>query len=414
MIRNLLCFIGMVFLLVQGFGQVAVLYKANDKLPAFQNPFKRAKIPTMVTVDYQFHKGRCVLKTGKILEGNFRFNISAGNLISHYLDGKRSKMPILEFNDPQTRIRIKEIVTLALEGKDSQLPTHSTDSTFFIYSEEYSALLRLNFDNGIQIYDDLCFVDELNKNELVFWAVNHSVVSSPAAQTGTFSTSYDQLPPAWEFVDSLVYADLRRGETFYAKADQQFMKLKDWDDVSKSYRFDPYIRNLADTLRKFDSRDIYFGLLFSYLNDKLKLVPFFRNIEITLEDGRKLKGLGYVQPSCYTGYSYRGIVHYYDGRQFTFYKPYEIREVMFESKQYSPVYDNWFKFWVMAFKWEYNGTEYRVSEEVVPLNNFFNYSVFYKHRIYEKKKGESWKWISGPDDSGLINDYNNQRENETK
>jgi hypothetical protein len=240
------------------------------------------------------------------------------------------------------------------------------------------------------------------------------MISYPSMKTGTFSRSYDQQTPAWELVDSLVYADLRRGETFYTRVEDKIKKLKDWDDVANRFNIDQYMRSLADTLRKFDSRDIYFGLLFSYSKDKLKLVPFFRNIEITMDDGRKLTGLGYVQPSCYMGNSYRGIVHYYDGSRFTFFKPYDIREVMFENKQYIPVYDNWCKFWVMAFRWNYNGVEYRVSEEVVPLNNFYNFSAYYKHRIYEEKKGESWKWISGPDGSGLINDYNRQGDNVKK
>jgi hypothetical protein len=412
--RKLLSVFGFIFLLMPGFGQVAELHKANDKLPSFQNPFKRAKIPTMVTIDYQFHKGRCVLKTGKILEGNFRFDVSAKNVMNHYHSSKILKAPVIEFNDPENKIRPKDILTLTLEGKDSLLPTHSPDSTFFTYSQAYSQLLRLNFDNGIQTYDELYIVDELDKQKLVFWAVNTRLTSSPSNMTGSVSVSYDELPPAWEFVDSLVYADLRRGETFYAKVDDKILKLKDWDDVSKNFRIDPYIRNLADTLRKFESRDVFFGLVFSYSKEKLKQVPFFRNIEISLEDGRKVTGLGYVQPSCYMGYSYRGIVHYYDGKQFTFFKPGEIKKVIFENREYIPVYDNWYKFYLMAFRWIYNDTEFRVVEEVEPLNNFYNYSDYYKHRIYEKKKGDTWKWVSGPDGNGLINDYNKQSDKVTK
>jgi len=52
----------------------------------------------------------------------------------------------------------KEIEKLTLAGKDNSWPSSITDSTFFIYSDKHSQLLRLNYDDGIQIYDELLLV----------------------------------------------------------------------------------------------------------------------------------------------------------------------------------------------------------------------------------------------------------------
>jgi len=392
--------------------QKAILEKSCDKNQVGSSNTSNL-IQNLVTVDYQYHKGRCVLKNGDVLYGFFRFNPYKSDLFNgSFLVPEMLNFPFIELKGTsgiKTRqIYFSQIVSMAIYGKDS-LTNILADSTYFLYSKQNHTLLRHIYDDGLQIYDELYIIDELLNKDLNFWqeeiyteTYSTGPLTKPSMLIPVPNIKYKRTYFSRDCLDSLLFARLRTDSDYYIKWGNKILKLKKWEDLRKKVTLDPYIYNLADTLRKLESHDIYFGLLFSLSKDKLSLVPFFRPIEITLKTGVVLTGLGYVQPVNFEGFEYRGIVHFYNGKEFVFFKPTQIFNVLFESKEYIPIYDSWNKFYVMAYRWDFENKEYRIVKEITTNDNFFNFSYEYKYRIYQHKKDEKWTWLSG---QGIVNDF---------
>jgi hypothetical protein len=172
--KNLLLFILLsIICTLPGHSQSGPLTKS--KIPFYQQliPFHISKdsIPNMVTVDYQFHAGNCLLKSGKTIRGWFSFAPYAEKF-SFYFGTKLKRRNELYFksaeNSPPDSIPQDKISRLALAGKDSSVYT-SEDSTVFIYNDKEDALLRLRSEKPVPFYDDQLIVDELCNRHLTFW-----------------------------------------------------------------------------------------------------------------------------------------------------------------------------------------------------------------------------------------------------
>jgi len=353
-------------------GQTGYLYKSRIPFYVDLIPFRSHKdsIPNMVSVEYQYHAGICTLKNGKVLTGWFkfdhyepRFNFFKGTRLKRHDELlHKSNIDFL----PDT-VEYSSIQRLTMAGKDSSVFT-GTDSTLFMFSDKLDKLIRLRAEKPVKIFDDLLIVDELNHQHLAFWTESSHVQGgswSPVSgfgTPGTSSTSYSRAKPVWSWVDADVYRELRTTDEVYYSWQDKLIRIKSWDEAKEKFTIDPYILRVAEILKKNRPRDIAFAILYSMTTNKLTLLPFFHEAELTLADGRSVRGFGYVQPYRVNGFEKTGYLHFYDGENMKLYNPSEIESITVNHHTYKPLFDNFNKKEYLGFPWVYEGVEYLIVE----------------------------------------------------
>jgi hypothetical protein len=343
-------------------GQEAILYKSY--IPYYVKNAHRPEnaLPNIITVDFQYHPGKAILKDGKKINGWFCFGGFERKPSVKF--GMKLKESTRVFYKKDTNVSQPEILDeddflrLSLAGKDEQVFT-SVDSTLFLKKD--GKLLRLKADKPFPFYDNLRIVDELKNHNFFFWNQLENITGS-AAGSQKVTVMYLKAQPLMDWVDAAAYRQLRYTDMIYFERYGEIKRIKKWDDISGVFQIDPYIRDIGKLSYKDGPYDIDFAITFSLSRDKLAMVPFFDNIEINLKDGRQLKGTGLVIPFDMILPPGTGSVTFFDGNKFLLLAPEQIRSVNFRNKVYQPVFNRFYKTWFMAYPWKFEGNQYFVAE----------------------------------------------------
>lgn len=387
--------IGILLCTCDTWAQTGFLYQS--RIPFYVNliPFlgNKDSIPNMVSVDYQYHQGICTLQNGKVITGWFKFDPYESRF--NFFKGTRLKRhdEMLHKNQPDANpdtVEFDEVGRLVLAGKDSTVFT-AVDSTVFIFSKKMDKLLRLRAEKPVRFYDDRLIVDELAQRKLSFWTSATHLNSTYSPMGGTMITSasrsYKKAKAVWEWVDADIYRQLRSTDEIFYEWEDKLIRIKKWSDASERFPIDPYILKAAEVLRKNRPQDIAFGILFSFTENKIALLPFFREVELFLEDGRTMPGLGFVQPYRVNGFEETGYLHFFDGKNFSLFGPEEIKGIRMKDRSYKPVFDNFNKRYYLGYHWQYEGEEYRIVDGtyIEEKPGFFNQGGEPRFQILRRK-----------------------------
>jgi hypothetical protein len=364
---------------------------SEDSVPPLKS---KVPDPDFVTVDYQFHPGKCQLQNGETLQGWFCF-FSYAQKFNLFFGQKMKRKDEMLFkateNSLPDTIRLDKIDRLALAGKDSSVYTMG-DSTIFIFSYNNDKLLRLRSEKPVRIYDDLPVVDELFNHKLTFWCESVESNIQRSSHTGIMygntTLYYCRAKPIWEWVDTGTYRQLRTTEELFYEWKGALMRITNWKGLKGMFTIDPYILKVAEIFHRNSPSDVAFGILFSYSENKLSLLPFFREIEIRLLNGQTLKGSGFIQPYRTGWYGKPSCVHFFDGKNFSLFFPEEILSISYLNRKYQPVFDSYGKSWYLGFSYEFDNKTYCVAEGHSPpgKSGFFNQDGEPVFLIFSQKK----------------------------
>ena len=382
--------------------QYVYLKKAEDPLWRRFTPFniKSDSIPNAVSIGYQPHMGRCMFKNGRSAQGEFLF-VDMGleydendqDKVFHSLEPDGFILTEIQSNT-QSVHTFNEVKYIVVAGRDSKslIPF---DSTLFMYSNDFTKLLRMSFFNKIQLYDECLAVDELDNGNFFFWKkiTVTSISSNPMSHVpavSQYSLRIREAKPVMEWVDDEALDELRSLGPIYLLSGEKMIRIKKWKDIPKEFPIDPYILDIRERLYKNSPEDISFGIRFSNSPEKLQFVPFFDSICIYSVTGDIKSGLGYIQPAFYSGIKSGGLVHFFNGSTFSLLDPGEIDSLFFNGKWFLPIWDKFYYNYMIGTPWSYQNKNYLVVPEGFDQSSFFNFSDETGIRVYMQRKNGNW------------------------
>jgi hypothetical protein len=393
---NILVFLFLMAPVLPCLSQEARLYKAD--VPFYTRQFRSVptpELPNMITVDYQFHHGKATLSDGRKLTGWFSFK---SYKMRPDLE-KKMKLKQPEKVEYKTEVNgevietipFDEIKRLALVGKDSMILSDG-DSTVFL--QKGKMLLRVLTEKPMPLYDNLYMVDELENNNFTFWRALKTVTYTKMGigpSQPSIRYTYKPAKTVLEWVDASAYTQLRTTGEIYYDWQGKVKQVEKWEDVPAQIPVDPFIKNVADVLYKFQPADISYAIIFSLYDRKKELVPFFEPIVISLKDGNTLNGLGFIVPFRYDQYGKTGYITFYDGKDFTLIDGQKVNYAKYRNKTYTPLFNKKFDNWFMTYPMVFKGEKYQVADgyafpETIGYFNESGRPFFHVFRLNGKDK----------------------------
>lgn len=275
-------------------------------------------------IKYTFHDGKALLKTGLVIDGQFKF-LDSDEEVPEYLfieKGKRKKKTVA----------LSMIADLKLKGTERGI-TAFTDSTEFEWIDKFKDLYRKVRNGTINLYDNSRVVDE----------------------------KYNYL------TDYVLLA---------GRLDYGHKYIRSVGDLKLLMSDRPYFMQSAKATGRLESKDfrvvIYLVDLFNDPNP-LKVLKW-ENMTIETKNGKVLHGKGYIQPLdmrneyVTTSVAY---IHFHDGKNFKLLnhkniKTIRINKELYKRGMYSVSNKNFF-----GKPWRYKNSNYLVVNKVVNGNNYF-------------------------------------------
>ncbi|MCB0514690.1 MAG: hypothetical protein R2798_04205 [Chitinophagales bacterium] len=278
-------------------------------------------------INYEWHEGSAVLKTGLILSGKFKYEPADLGIPSFLVEDKGI--------NGVKKVEVPMFQSLDLQGFEPVLQSKDKQ-THFVWHPEYNSLLRKVRGGEIEAYDNSMIINE----------------------------KYDYIP-GYKLLTTTEGVPLR-----------EMKKVSDLEDVMHKR---PYFMQSAKATGKYNSRDLRVVVyLIDLYNDEdpMKVLKWDKT-EISLKNGSKLVGNGYLQPldlrNEYNTDNY-AYIHFYDGKDFSLIRNDEIKQLVLNGK---PYVEGFFSLTDKKFfgqPWLYNGKEYLVSRQIVNRNSYFFYN----------------------------------------
>ncbi len=276
------------------------------------------------SINYAKHQGKAFLKTGLIMEGEFKLNTPKKEI--PYFTVQERRFPDVE------KIDITMIKELLLAGSEKGVVDRK-DSTRFVWFDAYDDLYRQVRNGDIKVYDNSRVINEKYK----------------------FIPSYIMIAEK-EGLNSRIISE-----------------LKDLEEYMKDR---PYFLESAKATGKYESRDLRVIIyLIDLYNDKdpMKVLKW-KDVEVVLKDGGSLSGKGYIQPvdlrNEFTKES-DAFLHFHDGKEFRLLTQEEVRWVYMDGQKYEPGFYSVTSKHVFGTKWRYENQDYIVSQKLTNTNSYF-------------------------------------------
>lgn len=317
----------------------------SDIIPGASKP--KAQKTKKPKIKYQFHNGTMQLKTGLVLRGDFK-----------YLE---SKMGIPEFlvveagnKKSKKKVALSMVDRLKVAGAERGITAY-TDSTEFVWIDQYKDLYRKVRTGTIEVYDNSRIVNE-----------EYPYLSDYLLITG--------------------------------RQDYGYKAIREVNDLEIMMSDRPYFMQSAKFSGRYESKDfrvvLYLIDLFNDADPMKKLK--WDNMTLTLKDGMRVQGKGYLQPMDMRGEyiltSNNAFIHFHDGKDFQLYNQRDIKSVLMDGVRYQSAFYNSNSKYFYGRAWENNGTEYIVTKRIAHANNYFFRSRrdSFTDLVILKKVGESY------------------------
>ncbi len=316
------------------------LFLAIPKMSA-QELLKSKKTPK---IDYEWHSGRALMKSGLILNGKFKFNEPSGDI------------PFFTFEDSENipgkkRIEVALFRELMLAGAEYGVTAYN-DSTKFVWIDGFDNLYRVIRNGQIKIFDSSRIIDEDYE-----YLEDYRIVAS---------------------LDNISYVQVKT--------------VKDLEPLMKKR---PYFMDSARATGKYNSNEtrIFIFLADLYNDPSPTDVLQWKKIEITKTNGDRLSGMGYIQPLDIRGEhntDNRAYVHLHDGKDLRLLRDDEIEKLVWNDKEMKKGYFGISDKHFYGIPWSYGGANYILTKRIYNDNNYFYY-----HKLEDGEDVEVLKEVSG-------------------
>ena len=296
---------------------------ADEMIPGTSKPkSQRIKKPK---IKYRFHNGTMHLKTGLVLKGNFKY-LDSKLGIPQYLfveENKKSKK----------KVSLSMVKSLIVAGAERGITAY-TDSTEFVWIDQYKDLYRKVRTGTIEVYDNSRIVDE-----------EYPYLSDYLLITG--------------------------------RQDYGYKAIREVRDLEMLMSDRPYFMQSAKFSGRYETKDfrvvLYLIDLFNDASPTKKLK--WGDMTLTLKNGNRMQGKGYFQPMDIRGEyiltSNNAFIHFHDGKDFHLFNQREVKTVLLDGVRYHSALHSSSSKYFYGKKWKYNGNEYIVTKRIVHANNYF-------------------------------------------
>lgn len=276
-------------------------------------------------IDYGYHEGWAMLKTGLLLRGKFMYQ-NASEQVPDYM-----------FVDAQTRkkkrIPVSMIEQMTLAGSEKGL-TAGSDSTSFVWVEKFKDLYRKVCIGTVELLDNSRIIDE-----------------------------------AYETIDFYTLIAGRQG--------YDYKLIKQVADIAPLMPDRPYFVQSLQATGRTSSRDFRILMyLINLFNDPNPMrVLKWSESTLTLRDGSTLKGQAYIQPmdmrNEYIQSGSAAYLHFYDGKDFRLLTSNEVENIQQDTLVYKKGLYGLTQKYFWGLDWQHNGETYQVVRRIVSGSNYF-------------------------------------------